>query len=123
MAEIKKKTERYPTDLTEEEWTRIRPLLPGLAKSGRPVGTDLRAGLNVIRVSQHKNFTPELKSHNALITRNNMEHLRGQYQRQCWFNRSDTFARKIFYFLSILQNIENNCGILKFWLRSWDQTI
>ncbi len=33
MAEIEKKTKRYPTDLTDEEWARIEPFLPGAAKS------------------------------------------------------------------------------------------
>ena len=42
-AEIEKKTKRYPTDLTDEEWARIEPFLPGAAKSGRPARTDLRA--------------------------------------------------------------------------------
>jgi len=28
MAEIEKKTKRYPSDLTDEEWERINPLLP-----------------------------------------------------------------------------------------------
>jgi len=42
MAEIEKKTKRYPTDLTDEEWARIEPFLPGAAKSGRPARTDLR---------------------------------------------------------------------------------
>jgi transposase len=32
MAEIEK-TKRYPTDLTDEEWARIEPFLPGAAKS------------------------------------------------------------------------------------------
>src|SRR5580658_11041984 len=49
MAEIEKKTKRYPTDLTDEEWARIQPFLPGAAKSGRPVETDLREVLNAIR--------------------------------------------------------------------------
>lgn len=40
---------RYPTDLTDEEWERIRPLLPGPAKRGRPVEVDLREVLNAIR--------------------------------------------------------------------------
>ena len=35
MAEIEKKTKRYPTDLTVEEWARIEPFLPGAAKSRR----------------------------------------------------------------------------------------
>jgi transposase len=49
MAEIEKKTKRYPTDLTDEEWARIEPFLPGAAKSGRPARTDLREVLNAIR--------------------------------------------------------------------------
>lgn len=49
MAEIAKKTKRYPTDLTDEEWARVEPFLPGVAKSGRPVETDLREVLNAIR--------------------------------------------------------------------------
>ena len=49
MAEFEKKTKRYPTDLTDEEWARIAPFLPGAAKSGRPARTDLREVLNAIR--------------------------------------------------------------------------
>jgi putative transposase len=49
MAEIAKKTKRYPTDLTDEEWARIEPFLPGVTGSGRPVETDLRAVVNAIR--------------------------------------------------------------------------
>ena len=48
MAEIEKKTKRYPTDLTDEKWARIEPFLPGAAKSGRAARTDLRV-LNAIR--------------------------------------------------------------------------
>ena len=48
MGEIEKKTKRYPTDLTDEEWARIEPFLPGAAKSGRPARTDLREVLNAI---------------------------------------------------------------------------
>ena len=49
MAEIEKKTKRYPTDLTDEEWAQVQPFLPGAAKQGRPVETDLREVLNAIR--------------------------------------------------------------------------
>lgn len=40
---------RYPTDLTDEEWERVRPLLPRPAKRGRPPSTDQREMLNAIR--------------------------------------------------------------------------
>jgi hypothetical protein len=30
MAQIAKKTKRYPCDLTDEEWDQIAPLMPGL---------------------------------------------------------------------------------------------
>jgi putative transposase len=40
---------RYPTDLTDEEWERIRPLLPKPAGRGRKPSVDLREILNAIR--------------------------------------------------------------------------
>jgi transposase len=49
MAEIERKTKRYPTDLTEEEWSRIEPLLPRSAQTGRRREVDLREVLNAIR--------------------------------------------------------------------------
>jgi hypothetical protein len=35
MAKIEKKTKHYPSDLTDEEWERIRPLLPNLQRKAR----------------------------------------------------------------------------------------
>ena len=49
MAKIEKKTKRYPSDLTDEEWTRIEPFLPRASKAGRPIEVDLREVLNAIR--------------------------------------------------------------------------
>ena len=49
MAKIEKKTKRYPTDLTDEEWAIIEPFLPVAAKRGRHVETDLREVLNALR--------------------------------------------------------------------------
>lgn len=49
MAAIERKTKRYPTDLTEEEWERIAPLLPKPAKRGRKPAVELREVLNAIR--------------------------------------------------------------------------
>ncbi len=49
MADIAKKTKRYPSDLTDEEWERIAPLLPRPAKKGRKTAVDLREVLNAIR--------------------------------------------------------------------------
>jgi putative transposase len=40
---------RYPTDLTDAEWARIRPLLPEPARRGRKPSVDLREILNAIR--------------------------------------------------------------------------
>lgn len=43
---------RYPTDLTDEEWNQIRPLVPvpksGKGKRGRPIKQDRRSLLNAI---------------------------------------------------------------------------
>jgi transposase len=49
MAAIAKKTKRYPSDLTDEEWERIAPFLPQPAKKGRKPAVDLREVLNAIR--------------------------------------------------------------------------
>jgi len=49
MAEIERKTKGYPTDLTDEEWSRIEPLLPRPGKTGRRRRGDLREILNAIR--------------------------------------------------------------------------
>jgi transposase len=49
MARIEKKTKRYPSDLTDEEWAAVEPLLPGAARTGRKRLIDLREVLNAIR--------------------------------------------------------------------------
>ena len=49
MAVIERKTKWYPTELTDEEWERIAPLLPGPAKRGRKPSVDLREVVNAIR--------------------------------------------------------------------------
>ncbi len=49
MAAIERRTKRYPTDLTDEEWSQIFPLLPSVARRGRRPSVDLREVLNAIR--------------------------------------------------------------------------
>ena len=49
MAELARKTKRYPSDLTDEEWERIEPLLPKPPRRGRKPVVDLREILNAIR--------------------------------------------------------------------------
>jgi transposase len=49
MAEIARETKRYPSDLTDEEWERVRPLLPKAPRRGRRPAVDLREILNAIR--------------------------------------------------------------------------
>jgi putative transposase len=56
MARIEKKTKRYPSDLTDEEWARIEPFLPRASKSGRPVEVDLREVLNPLHGPLHGAF-------------------------------------------------------------------
>src|SRR3954451_19887628 len=40
---------RYPSDLTDAEWERIKPFLPEPARRGRKPKVDLREVLNAIR--------------------------------------------------------------------------
>src|SRR5512144_1138826 len=39
---------RFPSDLTEAEWARLRPLIPDATPGGRPRKTDMRAAMNAI---------------------------------------------------------------------------
>jgi transposase len=41
--------QRYPTDLTDAEWERVRPLLPRPARRGRKPSVNLREVLNAVR--------------------------------------------------------------------------
>jgi putative transposase len=49
MAEIERKTKRYPTDLTDEEWARVEPFLPKPSTTGRRREVELREVMNAIR--------------------------------------------------------------------------
>ncbi|CAH1664310.1 hypothetical protein CHELA20_40328 [Hyphomicrobiales bacterium] len=44
-----KKLRRYPTDLTDEEWSLIEPFMPPAAPRGRPRRIDLREVVNALR--------------------------------------------------------------------------
>ena len=49
MAGIAARTKRYMSDLSDEEWRAVEPLLPRPARRGRKRTTDLREVLNAIR--------------------------------------------------------------------------
>lgn len=53
MAATERKTKRYPTDLPDEEWARMAPLLPKQAKREHKSEVDLREVLNAIRYIAH----------------------------------------------------------------------
>ena len=40
--------ERFPSDLTDDEWARLEPLIPPADPGGRPRKTDMRAAMNAI---------------------------------------------------------------------------
>lgn len=39
---------RFPSDLTDAEWERLKPLIPDASPGGRPRKTDMRAAMNAI---------------------------------------------------------------------------
>jgi transposase len=39
---------RFPSNLTDAEWQRLRPLIPAAKSGGRPRTTDMRAAMNAI---------------------------------------------------------------------------
>lgn len=49
MADIARKTKRYPSDLTDEEWERMAPLMPAPGRRGRPREVEFREVINAVR--------------------------------------------------------------------------
>jgi transposase len=49
MTQIARKTKRYPSDLTDDEWDRIAPLMPAPGRRGRPREVDFREVINAVR--------------------------------------------------------------------------
>lgn len=49
MVAIAKKTPRYPTDLTDEEWSFLEPLMPGKSDTGRKRKVNFREIINALR--------------------------------------------------------------------------
>lgn len=49
MAKIAEKSKRYPSDLTDEEWGRIAPLMPRPGHRGRPREVAFREVINAVR--------------------------------------------------------------------------
>jgi transposase len=49
IAEIARKTKRYPSDLTDEEWERLAPLMPNPGHRGRPREIEFREVMNAAR--------------------------------------------------------------------------
>ena len=64
MAQIAKKTKRYPSDLTDEEWDRLAPLMPKPGRRGRPREVDFR---EVIAGHWHSAGTGHLRRHGFII--------------------------------------------------------
>jgi len=49
LDEIARKTKRYPSNLTDEEWERIAPLMPKPGRRGRPREVEFREVINAVR--------------------------------------------------------------------------
>lgn len=49
MTKIARKTKRCPSDMTDEEWERIAPLMPKPGRRGRPREVDFREVINAVR--------------------------------------------------------------------------
>ncbi|GBQ99388.1 transposase [Asaia lannensis NBRC 102526] len=49
MADITRRTKCYPSDLTDEEWERIAPLMLLASRRGRKRVSDLRETINALR--------------------------------------------------------------------------
>ena len=56
----------YPTDLSNEQWALIKPLIPAAKSGGRPRGVDLREVLNSILYLSRTGCQWEMLPHDLL---------------------------------------------------------
>jgi transposase len=75
---------RYPTDLTDEEWERIRPILPQPSQRGRKPKVNLREILNAIRYLARTGCGWRMLPHEF-----------GPWQTVCWWFRR--FVRRLLF--------------------------
>lgn len=47
--QVPKERKGYPTDVSDQEWKLVEPLLRGVAGTGRPRKTELRQVINALR--------------------------------------------------------------------------
>ena len=43
-----RETDRYPSDITDEEWAIIKPMVPSARRGSRPRSTDMREVIDAI---------------------------------------------------------------------------
>jgi putative transposase len=55
--------ERYPTDLSDEQWALLKPLIPAALPGGRPRAVDLREGVNTILYQQRAGCQGDMLPH------------------------------------------------------------
>jgi hypothetical protein len=65
MAKIAKKTKRYPSDLTDEEWAEIAPLMPKPGRRGRPREVEFREAINAVRYITVEELDAAIALHSA----------------------------------------------------------
>ena len=47
-AQHTRKTDRYPSDMSDDEWSLVEPMIPPARSGGRPRTTDMREVMNAI---------------------------------------------------------------------------
>jgi transposase len=58
-----KALKRYPSDLTDEEWAVMEPLMPGASRLGRPRRVDLHEVINAIRYLVRSSYEGRMLRH------------------------------------------------------------
>ncbi|TBR56889.1 hypothetical protein B4U84_25910 [Westiellopsis prolifica IICB1] len=53
----------YPTDLTDQEWEQLQPLIPSAKTGGRPRTVDMREIVNAILYIQHSGCSWRMLPH------------------------------------------------------------
>lgn len=87
--------QRYPTDLTDEQWERVEPCLPAAKPGGRPRTIDLRQVLNGILYLERAGCAWRMLPHDFPAWQTVYTYFRNWKRTGVWTQLHDTFHRAL----------------------------
>lgn len=87
--------ERYPTDLTDEQWTILKILIPAALPGGRPRAVDMREVVNTILYQQRSGCQWDMLPHDLLPKSTVYDYFARWRDDETWQQMLDSLRQKV----------------------------